>query len=169
MRLLTPENKPFAMYEIPDKIEKDFDLRYCVLDYSDSSNVDYAFKPLLFLDIFEKSAVHLKIGKFRIQMPAHWSIVVADKHLGMVELVKLSQFNDRDFDAFVFNPLKSYMPEFMAIEIIDSFPDTKWYFPQLKYGHILAVPLSDTDAPLCAYFVQDAHKIPESLDISQMV
>lgn len=166
MRIITETNKSFSMNEVPDEVD---DLRYGVLDYTDAKNVDYLFIPLIFLESFNKPSFDMTIGPYRIQMPSDWSIVIADKHSGEVETVPLKQINDRDFDAFVLNPISGYMPEFLHIEINDVYPDVKWYFPKLKYGHILAVPLAIGENPPCAFFVKDVNKIPDSLDIAQMV
>ena len=166
MKILTVDNKPFSMNDVPDEVD---DIRYCVLDYTDPANVDYIFIPLMFLESFNKSSVDLRIGNYRIQMPSDWSIVIGDKHSGELEVISLKQLNDREFDVFAINPISGYMPEFLDIEIMNVFPDVKWYFPKLKYGHILAVPLSGSEKSLCAYFVKDVNKIPESLDITQMV
>lgn len=166
MRILTVDNAPFSMNDVPDEVD---DIRYCVLDYTDDKNVDYVFIPLLFLESFNRSAVDLRIGKHRILMPSDWSVVIGDKNSGELEVLNLKQINDREFNVFAINPITGYMPEFLDIEIVNVFPDVKWYFPKLKYGHLLGVPLSNTDNSPCAFFVKDTHKIPESLDITQMV
>jgi hypothetical protein len=166
MRILSIDNTAFSMSEIPDQVD---DLRYCVLDYSNQADVDFFFIPLIFLDIFPRPAAVLRIGEYRIQMPLDWSIVISDKNFGLVEILELKHINDRDFSAFVFNPIKSYIPSFLDITIENIYPDVTWNMPRLKYGHILAVPLTDGAEPLCAYFVKDTNKIPESLDITKIL
>jgi hypothetical protein len=166
MRILTTDNNTFEMNIIPDEID---DIRYCVLDYTDSSNVDYIFIPLLFLESFNSPAVDLRLGKYRIQMPMDWSMIIGDKNSGDLEIISLKQINDRPFEAFSMNPIAGYMPYFHDIEIMNVFPDVKWHFPKLKYGHILAAPIEDKESPLCCFFVKDTNKIPEILDITQMV
>lgn len=154
------------MNNIPDEIG---DIRYCVLDYTDHSNVDYIFIPLLFMESFNSPAVDLRLGKHRIQIPIDWSIVIGDKNSGELEVVQLKQINDREFEAFSINPISGHMPYFLEMEIINIYPDVKWYFPKLKYGHLLSVPISDSDDPLCVFIVKDINKIPDILDITQMV
>lgn len=154
------------MNAIPDSVD---DMRYCVLDYSDHNNVDYMFIPLLWLESFNEPAVDLRIGNMQMQMPMSWSIVIGDKNSGELELISLKQINDREFQAFTMNPLSGYMPEFLDIEIINVFPDVKWHFPKLKYGHILTIPLELGGKPKCAYFVKDTNKLPDVLDITQVV
>jgi hypothetical protein len=166
MRILTEENKSLSMNDVPDEVD---DLRYCVLDYTDHANIDYIFIPLIFLETFNKPCVDLRVGKYRIQLPSDWSIVIGDKNSGEVEILNLKQLNDRPFDAFVLNPLSGYIPEFLDIEIMNIFPDMKWYFPKLKYGHLLAVPLDIKDKSNCIFVVKDTNKIPDILDITQMV
>lgn len=164
VRMLTAENTTFELDEIPDEVD---DVRYCVLDYS-SQDVDYYFFPLMFLENFTSPAVDLRIGQHRVQMPLDWSVVIGEKDLGDIEIVSLESLNDRDFHAFCFNPLSSYVPDFLEIEIVHIFPDIKWYFPTLKNGHILAVPLDISDKPQIAYFVRDTNKIPDALDIRKL-
>jgi hypothetical protein len=166
MFILSPENTAFNMNDLPNIVEDD--LQYCVLDYSNTHDVDFHFIPLIFLDQFPRPAADLKIGPYRIRMPLDWSIVIADKDFGLVEIIELKHLNDREFTAFCLNPIKSYMPSFHEITIENVFPDATWHMPRLKFGHILAVPLEDGDTPMCAFFVRDTNKIPESLDITKI-
>jgi len=101
-------------------------------------------------------------------MPLDWSVVIGDMHLGDLEVMPLIYLMDKDFDVFCFNPINGYMPSFLKLEIINTWPDVKWYFPKLKNGHMLAVPLTDEENPLCAFFVKDVGKIPDNLDIRKM-
>lgn len=75
---------------------------------------------------------------------------------------------DKDFETFCFNPVKGYMPKFHTLEIINTWPDVKWYFPKLKNGHLLAIPLEDGENPLCAFFAKEISKLPDNLDIRKM-
>lgn len=153
------------MNELPNQVD---DLRYCVLDYSNQNDVDFYFIPLIFLDVFQRPAADLRIGPYRLQMPLDWSVVISDKDLGLTEIIELKHLNDRDFSAFSLNPVKSYIPQFFEITIENVFNDVTWHMPRLKYGHILAVPLVGGSDPLCAFFLKDTNKIPESLDISKI-
>lgn len=153
------------MNEVPNQVD---DLRYCVLDYSNQADVDFYFIPMIFLDSFPRPAADLMIGSYRIQMPLDWSVVIADRNLGNMEIIELKHLNDRDFEAFVLNPISGYAPECLAIEMVNVFPDVNWYFPKLKRGHILAVPLSEKPGAPCAYFVKDTNKLPDGLDISKV-
>ena len=166
MKVLTNHNTVFLIDEIPDLIEDD--LRYCVLDYSNQNDVDFRFPPLVFLDQFTRPAADLLIGNRRVQVPLDWSVVIADKNMGTMELIDIKHINDRDFQVFCFNPIAGYMPSFPDIEIENIFPDVTWSVPKLSNGHILAVPIEDGAEPLCAFFVKDTNKLPESLDITKI-
>jgi hypothetical protein len=170
MRILTNENQAFDLNNLPDEIE---DLRYCVLDYSDTSNVDYYWYPLVVLDCFSSPVVDLVLGgKYRISMPLDWSIVIGDSFYGNIEIMPIKHLNDRGFTSFCFNPIgadkKGYVPHFYEVEFLNIFPDLKWYFPKLRSGHILAVPLEDGENPQCAFFVKEVSKLPEILDITKI-
>lgn len=158
-------NQPVDMNALPAEIEG---IRYCVLDYSDPRDVDLYFVPLVFLDVFPRPAADLKIGPFRLQMPLDWSIVIADKDFGSMEIMELKHLNDRPFEAFLFNPVRGFMPSFGEVTIENIFPDVTWNMPKLKFGHILAVPLDNGPSPLCAFFVREVSKLPEVLDIAKV-
>jgi hypothetical protein len=75
--------------------------------------------------------------------------------------------NDRGFKAFEYNPRGSFSPTYHDIEIVDVYQDVSWYAPKLKNGQMLAVPFSDGDNPLCAYFVKDISRNCEQVDYNK--
>jgi hypothetical protein len=149
------------MNEIPDEVE---DLRFCVFDNSDPKDPDYFFIPLIFLESFNSPALVLKVGNSTIRMPVDWQVLIGEPDLGDLEVVPLASINDRGFSVFTFNPLSSFRPEFAQIEIIDIYQDVKWYFPKLKPGQMLAVPITVGKEPQCAYFVKDVSRQSEVVD-----
>jgi hypothetical protein len=164
-RILTIDNELFDMNNLPDEID---DLRYGVLDYSDPNNVDYMFVPLVFLESFNAPSAVMKIAGHTFQMPLDWSIIIGEPEVGEPEIIPIMSLNDRGFKAFVLNPLTGYMPKFETVEIVNVYPEIKWYFPKLKYGHLLTVPLSDGPNPPCAYFVKETQKLPEILELHKL-
>jgi len=156
----------FSLNDMPDEID---DMRYGVLDYSNVNNVDYHFVPMVFMESFNAPAAVLSIGGKQIQMPLDWSIILGDAELGEPEIVPLMTVNDRGFSAFVFNPITGFRPKFEPLELINVYTEVKWYFPKLKLGHILAVPLKDGVDPPCAYFIKEIQKVPEVLSLHLMV
>lgn len=165
MRILTNNNTTYSINQVQDGMDT---LSYCVLDYSNTNDVDYYFLPLLFLESFYSPCIDLKIGSYNIQMPLDWNVLIGDKNLGDLEIMPLVYLMDKDFDVFCFNPVNGFMPKFQKLEIQNTWPDVKWYFPKLKNGHLLAVPLSDQPNSLCAFFVKEPNKLPDSLDIRKM-
>ena len=134
-------NRSYDLNEIPEEVE---DLRFCVLDNSDPKTPDYFFIPLIFLESFNSPALVLRIGDHTVKMPVDWQLLIGEIDIGDLEVIPLTSINDRGFSAFCFNPIASYRPEFHQVEIVDIYQDVKWYFPKLKPGQMLAVPL-DTE------------------------
>jgi len=165
MKILTVDNQCYDLDYVPEEIE---DIRYCVLDYSDKDNADYIFVPLVFLESFNSPAAVLKIGNRLVNVPLDWSLVVCDPSVGDPEVLPITSLNDRGFKGFVFNPITGFMPEFIEVEIVNIYQDMKWYFPKLKYGHILAVPVEEKDNPKCMYFVKETSKIPDVLSTEDL-
>lgn len=160
MRILTLDpNRSYEMNEIPNEIEE---LNFCVLDNSNPKEPDYFFIPLIFMESFNSPALVLKIGTHTIKMPVDWQILIGEADVGDLEVVPLTSINDRGFSAFAYNPRSSYRPEFFPVEIVDIYQDVKWYFPKLKPGQLLAVPLEEgKEGPWCAYFVKDISRQSE--------
>ena len=162
MRLLTLDNTVYDLTSIPEEVD---DVRFCVLDNSDPKDPDYFFIPLIFLESFNSPALVLRIGPHEITMPIDWQLLIGEHDLGDLEVVPLTSINDRGFSVFTFNPRSSFRPEFHPVEIVDIYQDVKWYFPKLKPGQLLAVPLeTGTEKPLCAYFVKDISRQSEVVD-----
>ena len=165
MRILTLENTAYEMNDIPDEVD---DLRFAILDNSNPSNVDYHYIPLIFLESFNSPALVLNIGGNTIKMPVDWQILIGEPDFGDLEVVPLTSINDRGFSAYTFNPLTSFKPVFEQIEIVDIFQDVKWYFPKLKPGQMLSVPINNDEKPMCAYFVKEISRQSEVVDYSKI-
>jgi len=166
MRILTlDDNSAYEMNEIPDEVE---DLRFCVLDNSNPKEPDYFYIPLIFLESFSSPALVLKIGEHRIKMPVDWKLLIGEPDAGELEVVPLTSINDRGFKAFAHNPMTNKRPGFYEVEIADIYQDVKWYFPKLKPGQMLAVPLNNDPEPRCAFFVKDISRQCEVVLFSEV-
>lgn len=161
MKILTVENQSYELDFVPEEIE---DVRYGVLDYSNKNDADYFFVPLVFLEIFNAPAAVLRIGNHMVKMPLDWSLIICEPDVGEPEVVPITSLNDRGFHAFTFNPITGFLPKFQNVEITNVFQEVKWHFPKLKFGHFLAVPLSDEEGSNCAFFVKETSKVPDILD-----
>ena len=164
MRILTLENTAFEMNEIPDEVD---DLRFSILDNSDPSNPDYFFIPLIFLESFNSPALVLDIAGYIIRLPVDWKILTGENEIGDLEMIDVSSLNERGFKAFSFNPISSYMPEYLPIGITDLYSDVKWFFPKLKQGQILAIPLELGEKPKVVYAAKEINKQNEVVDITK--
>lgn len=164
MNILLLDNSKYNLENLPDEVD---DLRFAILDNSTPSNVDYLFIPLIFLESFSSPALVLKIGDAIIKMPVDWQIVIGEKDHGDLEALPLTSLNDRGFNAFEFNPLSSFLPNFLPIEILDIYHDVTWYSPRLKNGQYLCVPIEDGERPRCVYFVKEVSRSSEIIDYSQ--
>ena len=158
MKILTIENETYDIDCVPDEID---DIRYCVLDGSDPEFVDFYFLPLIFLEGFYAPAICLQIGEYNIQMPMDWSILLCDEDLDGIETLPLASLNNRGFNVLTMNPMASRIPGSSQVSITNVYQDVKWFFPKLKNGHLLAVPLEDGPEPVCAYFVKEANKVKD--------
>jgi hypothetical protein len=168
MRILTLKNISFDLNELPEEVEED--TRFSVLDNSTPSDPDFFFIPLIFLESFNAPAVVLKIGGHEVQMPLDWSMIVGDKECGMdPEVLPLTSINERGFDAFVFNPIKGFKPEYMPIEIVNIYQDVKWYFPKMKNNQLLTVPIREGDNPPCAFFCKEISRQSEILQLDKII
>jgi hypothetical protein len=164
MRILTLDNNSYDLDSLPDEID---DMRFAILDNSDTQNPDYFYIPLIFLESFHSPALVLRIGKNTIKMPVDWQILIGEPDLGDLEVLPLTAINDRGFNVFQFNPLSSFRPSFPDIEIIDVYHEVAWYAPKLKNGQMLAVPITDGPEPDCVYFVKDISRNCEIVDYNK--
>ena len=166
MKILTLDNKTYTLEKIPEYV--DDSLRFAVLDNANPQDPDYFFVPLIFLESFSSPAAVLNIGKYKIKMPLDWKMIIGDAEQGELYVIPITSLNDRGFEAFCFNPISGSKPDFFEVDIVDIYQEVKWYFPKIKSGQILAVPLEDGENPQCAYFVKDISRQSEILDYSQV-
>ena len=164
MNILLLDNIKYNLENLPEEVD---DFRFAILENSNPLNVDYHYIPLIFLESFNAPALVLKIGKHTIKMPVDWQILIGEKEHGDLETLPLTSINDRGFNAFEFNPLTSFSPTFLPIEIVDIYHDVTWYAPRLRNGQFLCVPLNDGPKPECVYFVKEISRNCEIVDYSQ--
>jgi len=165
MKILTLDDKFYNLETLPEEID---DMRFAILDNSNPNNVDYHYIPLIFLETFNSPALVLKIGQHKIKMPLDWQILIGESDHGDLETLPLTSLNDRGFSAFEFNPLSSFSPTFLPIEILDIYNEVTWYAPRLRNGQFLCVPLEDTPKPKCVYFVKEISRNCEIVDYNQV-
>ena len=126
MRILTLDNTAFDLDHLPEEVD---DMRFAILDNSNPADPDYLYIPLIFLESFTAPALVLRIGENLVRMPVDWQILIGEPDLGDLEVLPLTSINDRGFKAFQFNPLSSFRPSFLDIEIIDVYQEVTGYAP----------------------------------------
>lgn len=166
MLILNHENKTYNLNNIPDEEE---DVRYCVFDIEDEDGPDYFFSPLIFLESFHAPAAVLQIGPYRVQMPLDWSIVVCDEVMTDVEVMPITDLNDRGFCTMLYNPLKNMIPEVYEVNIINVFAEVKWFFPKMQPGKFLVVPVENGSIPKTMLFIKDKTRFSDHLDIAMIL
>jgi hypothetical protein len=166
MRILTLDDEYYNLETLPEEID---DLRFAILDNSNPQNVDYYYIPLIFLESFNSPALVLKIADKTIKMPVDWQILIGEQEHGDLETLPLSSLNDRGFNVFQFNPLSSFSPTFLPIEIVDIYPDVTWYAPRLRNGQFLCVPIDDGPNPRCVYFVKEVSRQSEVIQLHKIL
>ena len=152
MQLLTLDNKAYLLDRVPDHVEED--MRFAVLDNSDTNNPDFFFIPLIYLESFSAPSAVLQIGNHKIQMPLDWHILLGDPECGDLEIVPLTSLNDRLFHAFCFNPVSDSMPAYNEVE---------WFFPRTKSNQLISVPIVSNDNPPCAYFIKEINRNTDTI------
>lgn len=168
MKILTLNNESFDLNDLPDEVDED--TRFSVLDNSNPADPDFYFMPLIFLESFNSPAILLNIGGHEVQMPLDWSMIVADKESGLdPEVLPLTSINERGFQALVFNPIKGFKVDYEPIEIVNIFQDVKWYFPKMKNGQLLTVPMAEGKNPPCAFFVKDISRQSEIIQLDRLI
>ena len=166
MRILNLDTNTFYNLEsLPEEIDE---LQFAILDNSNPNNPDFHFIPLIFLESFNSPAVVLQVGGKKIKMPVDWQILIGESEHGDLETLPLSSVNDRGFNAYQFNPLHSYAPDFLPIEIVYIYQDVTWYSPRLRNGQFLCVPIDDNEKPRCLYFVKEISRNCEIVDYGKI-
>jgi len=168
MRILTLENTSFSLNKIPETI--DDEIRFSILDNSNPKEPDFFFNPLIFLESFNSPAVVLEINGNEITMPLDWCLAVGCSQAGSdLEVLPLTSLNERGFEAFLFNPLTSTHPKFGTVEITNFYNDVKWFFPKMRNGHLLSIPIEEKENSLCAFFVKDVNRQSEIIDFGKLL
>ena len=166
MKILTLDNRTYKLEKIPEWVDEN--LRFAVLDNSDPENPDFFYIPLIFLESFNAPAAVLEIGPHKIKMPLDWKMLIGEAGQSEMHVLPITSLNDRGFDVFSFNPLSSFAPNFLPIEIVDIYSDVIWYAPRLRNGQFLCVPIEDGPKPRCVYFVKEVSRNCEVVDYAQV-
>ena len=168
MKILTLDNEALDLNQLPDEVDED--IRFSVLDNSDPKDPDFFFMPLIFLESFSSPAIVLEINGHEIQMPIDWYMAVGCSESGNdLEVLQLTSIADRGFEAFLYNPLSSFKADFGDIKVTNFYNEVKWFFPKVRNGQLLSIPIEDKPNPLCAYFIRDVTRQTEIIDYGKLL
>ena len=166
MQILTLDNTAYLLNKIPDQVEED--MRFAVLDNSDSQNPDFFFVPLIYLESFASPSAVLEIENQKIQMPLDWHILLGDPECGDLEIVPLTSLNDRSFHAFCFNPISDSMPRYKEVRITNIYNEVEWFFPRVKSNQLITVPVTQSKSPQCAYFIKEINRNTDMVNLNNL-
>jgi len=166
MQILTIENDSFLLNKVPDFVDED--MRFAVLDNSDTKNPDFFFVPLVYLESFSSPSAVLEIDGKKIQMPLDWNILLGDPECGDLEILPLTSLNDRTFHAFCFNPITSSMPSYKEINLVNIYNEVEWFFPRTRTNQLLTIPLDVNHNPECIYFVKEINRNTDTVDLNAL-
>jgi hypothetical protein len=164
MKIHTLDDTAYELNSLPETID---DIRFAIFDNSNPKDADYFFIPLIFLESFTSPAIVLRIGGNIIKMPLNWHLLIGEEDTGDLEAIPLTSINDRDFKAFSFNSLSSFMANFLPVEVIDVYNEVQWYNPKLKNGQYLAVPIDTKEGPTVVYFIKEVSRNCQVVDYNQ--
>ena len=168
MRILTLESGNVDLVSLPETLETE--LHFSLLDNSSPSQPDFFFNTLMFLETFSSPAAVLLVGQHEIMLPLDWMITIGDSATGNdLEVLSITSIHNRSFEAFLYNPITSFRPDFAPVEIINIYTNIKWYFPKLNNNQLLTFPLtSDPDSP-CVFIAPEVTKTSEVINYSSLI
>lgn len=136
---------------------------YCSLDLSNVKESDYFFHQILSTVNFSAMSAELQIGNFISQVPLNWQILLGDEDTGMMEMASIEDLLSlKDPHAFVYNPVSSMYPRFVPVKVRNIYTiNIRWQIPMMNKHNLIAVPLSYSDKPLCAFFADETDRISD--------
>jgi len=146
-----------------------------ILDYTDMENVDYYIKNFFFFSEYDSPVVHLKIGNSFIDVPLNWKILTGDPNTGELELVEVEELSMFDYNAFVLNPYKSYIPKYEPIEVTNVYlSGIKLFVPKSYKKSLFLVSLENKvnhlEGPYsdCVFLCDDIDRTNDILSVDQL-
>ena len=151
-----------------DFVNKPF--HFGVLTFEDVKNPDFVFKHTDHIMAYNAAGITLEIGSgkevSRIVVPLHWWILCVS--LDEVQTIPLYELSRNDYEAFCFNPINGYRPEYLNLRVSTStpsiYPYANWYSPPVGEKDLILIPLSDkhdsrNGHPLCVMFSTNKYEV----------
>lgn len=166
MKILTTENLTFELDSLTEKDDRL--IHYMILDFTDPKNIDFYSNELIHMQSYNENVVDISIGKYNLNLPLDWAIMIADYGSDNLEAIEISKINERPFKAFCINPISSFLPEFLPITLNAKFSPIIWNYPMLKANQALVLPLETKEKPMCALIMRTTHRLPDCLNIASI-
>ena len=167
MRILTLDNRGIRLDDLPETLEEE--VHFAILDNRNTLEPDFYFEPLAFMESFNSAAIVLRIGENEITLPSDWKIAIGDSVTGNdLEILPVTSIYKRNFEAFVYNPLTSFRPEFSHVEMINIYHDLTWFCPRMHSNQLLVIPLTGDDKPPCIFAGRDVSKQNELIKYTEL-
>ena len=82
---------------------------------------------MVFIETFNAPSISLSIGKYNVEMPIDWNILIGDMNIGELEFVPLTSINERTFDTVLTNPLAGFTMDWQPIKVNNVFADVNGF------------------------------------------
>ena len=144
MEILLPTNTSFNLNQPTSKL---IDSKMCVFDYSDKNDIDFFMKKITtFISYRYPTAEILVGGKYRVELPLNWRVMITDKHDFLCQLVGIEELLHFPNDTCIFNPYHVGQPTFCQLKIVKINPNPIEHFvPKLPKKNCLVIPLGTKD------------------------
>lgn len=145
MDILLPENTSFNLNQPSSKL---IDSKMCVFDYSDKDDIDFYFKKITSFISYRYPSAEISIdGKYSLELPLNWRIMICDDNDYLCQLVPIEELLHFPNQSVIFNPYICCNPKFVKLTINKINPKPIEHFvPKLPKKNCLVIPLGNKDS-----------------------
>lgn len=139
----------------------------CVFDYADKSDMDFIYKKISNFLMYRYPTVSLQVGKYTIDLPLNWRILVCNDYDYVCQLVPVEDLLHFPHTTAIFNPFYVNIPKIVDIKIKGINPHPIDHFvPRLPKHNLLVLPLgnkNDWETKVYDRWTQEEHIYPDCL------
>ena len=135
---------PTEVFNLNQPTSKLIDQKLCVYDCSDKDYQDFFFKKISTFILYRyPSATILMDGKYRVDLPLNWKIMVTNNHDYICKMIPIEDLLHFDTNQIpVFNPFHPGLPKLMNAEIYSINPNPVEHFvPKIPKKNLLVLPI----------------------------
>lgn len=178
---------PTETFDLNQPTSKLIDQKLCVYDCADKDYQDFFFKKIsTFISYRYPSATLLIGGKYRLDLPLNWRVLVTNSHDYICKLVPIEDLLHFDTNQVpLFNPFHPGLPQLLDVEIHSLNPNPVEHFvPKLPKKNLLVMPITNNNCfttiedksgkvteklPNCIYCMDDIDSSKVEFDLWSMV